>query len=82
MALRRPGPRRAAGGRGALPQDPGRDGDQPRDRGAAVAHWGQHTIDDEVVNACDQQLWIEPAEGAPTCQDCAAKATQQMKGHL
>jgi hypothetical protein len=82
MASGGPDPRRAEGSKGAVQPDQAGDRHQPVDRRPARAHWGQYVIDNGPVNACNNEPWVEPDEGAPTCQDCAAKATQQMKGHL
>jgi len=76
----RPDPDRTAGRGDPAQHDREGDRDQPVDDLAPRSHWGQWTLDNGVINTCDQELWVEPRPGAPTCEDCAAAAAQQMKG--
>ena len=45
------------------------DDHKRNDQRADLAHWGQWTLDNGVINACNHELWVEPIEGAPTCPD-------------
>ena len=57
------------------------DDHKRNDQRADLAHWGQWTLANGVINACNHELWVEPIEGAPTCPDCVVAAAQQMEGH-
>lgn len=38
-------------------------GDEQRDTTQVVVHDGQMTIDQQIVNVCDGQPWVDPTRG-------------------
>jgi hypothetical protein len=73
MAERRTDPAGATRGTGAVRPDRGGNRDQSRndrpDRDD-VAHWGQYTLDGDLVNTCDGLPWVKPAPLALVCPRC------------